>query len=231
LPTSGGRAVLGGPGIANRNLALLSKMFNLAETWQWRPPTTLRAVRELWARTANAILALAGVSARIDHRSLAAQGVDRLAQVHEGPNARAMHKRGARPKSRDRLDRANPYRKRKGGRVIRYTEIDKGQSRVEYNAAIKAAEKAGKDSRSTRERTAGPGPALRSRPAGRTILDLGAPETPSARTAPGRSVLSAQPLPPIPSAGSALLDRMMADQPTPLAAPRSDADRRKSRSR
>lgn len=34
---SGGRDVRGGPGTANRVLAQLSKMFNLAEVWGWRP--------------------------------------------------------------------------------------------------------------------------------------------------------------------------------------------------
>ena len=33
----GGSAVTGGPGAANRCLALVSKMFNLAERWGWRP--------------------------------------------------------------------------------------------------------------------------------------------------------------------------------------------------
>ena len=33
----GGATVTGGPGVANRCLALLSKMFNLAERWGWRP--------------------------------------------------------------------------------------------------------------------------------------------------------------------------------------------------
>ncbi len=33
----GGNVVTGGPGVANRCLALLSKMFNLAERWGWRP--------------------------------------------------------------------------------------------------------------------------------------------------------------------------------------------------
>ena len=33
-------AVLGGPGVANRCLALLSKMFNLAEIWGWRTENT-----------------------------------------------------------------------------------------------------------------------------------------------------------------------------------------------
>jgi hypothetical protein len=36
----GGAIVSGGPGVANRCLALLSKMFNLAERWDMRPDGT-----------------------------------------------------------------------------------------------------------------------------------------------------------------------------------------------
>lgn len=37
---SGGRDIRGGPGSANRVLGQLSKMFNLAEVWGWRPENT-----------------------------------------------------------------------------------------------------------------------------------------------------------------------------------------------
>lgn len=40
LAQRGGSAASGGPGVANRCLALLSKMFNLAEEWALRPPHT-----------------------------------------------------------------------------------------------------------------------------------------------------------------------------------------------
>ncbi len=36
----GGAVVSGGPGVANRCLALLSKMFNTAERWRWRSPAS-----------------------------------------------------------------------------------------------------------------------------------------------------------------------------------------------
>lgn len=104
-------------------------------------PTTLRMIRELWAQSANAALAKAGRSERIDHRRLVDQGQYRLPQVHEGPNVRAMHARGVKPVSRDRVVR-NPALRKKGTattRVVRYADIDFGQSRVDYNASLKTA--------------------------------------------------------------------------------------------
>ncbi|MEQ1716952.1 MAG: MobA/MobL family protein [Hyphomicrobium sp.] len=102
-------------------------------------PTTLQDIRLLWERCANAALDVAGRSERIDRRSLRDQGLHRRPQVHEGPNIQAMHRRGVRPRSRDRLLRANPFRRRGRGatRVVRYAEIDKGVTRVEYNLALK----------------------------------------------------------------------------------------------
>ncbi len=61
----------------------------------------VKAVRELWEHTANAALERAGVEARIDARSLQAQGVDREASQHLGPVASEMERRG---KASDRGD-------------------------------------------------------------------------------------------------------------------------------
>lgn len=106
-------------------------------------PTTLLKVRELWERCANAALEFAGRKERIDRRSLREQGVGRRPQVHEGPNIRAMHRRGFRPRSRDRVVRNSPFRRRGRSttRVVRYAEIDKGMTRVEYNASLKQPER------------------------------------------------------------------------------------------
>lgn len=51
------------------------------------------AVRELWAGLANCALEREGHAQRIDHRTLAAQGIDRPATVHLGPGAAAMERR------------------------------------------------------------------------------------------------------------------------------------------
>jgi hypothetical protein len=104
-------------------------------------PTTLRAIRELWELEANRSLEAAGRSERIDHRRLVDQGIYRLAQIHEGPNIRAMHERGAKPASKERVKRTRAMRK-KGTppvRVVRYPDIDRGRTRVDYNTALKSA--------------------------------------------------------------------------------------------
>jgi len=66
----------------------------------WRPGDRygavdqVQAVRELWEHTANTALERAGVDARIDARSLQAQGIDREATQHLGPAASEMERRG-----------------------------------------------------------------------------------------------------------------------------------------
>lgn len=104
-------------------------------------PLTVHRVRELWEELANAALARAGRSERIDRRRLIDQGSYRLAQVHEGPNIRAMHARGVRPVSKS-VDARNRALRKKGTpatRVVRYQEIDGGRTRVEYNAYVRDA--------------------------------------------------------------------------------------------
>ncbi len=54
----------------------------------------IEVIREQWAERANQALATSGYEERIDHRSLEAQGVDRMAQIHLGPTATAMERRG-----------------------------------------------------------------------------------------------------------------------------------------
>ena len=59
-----------------------------------KPKEWLEAVREKWARFANRALELAGFAERIDHRSLEAQQVERIPQIHLGPNVSKMMARG-----------------------------------------------------------------------------------------------------------------------------------------
>lgn len=89
-------------------------------------------LRELWEVTANAHLERAGLAERIDRRTLAAQGIDRKAQIHVGPKALAMEARGVRPVSKVR---------KQAGRVVRYPSIDLNlvhgqQTRPEQNRHI-----------------------------------------------------------------------------------------------
>ncbi|MFZ5826330.1 MAG: MobQ family relaxase [Bacillota bacterium] len=60
----------------------------------WNKPEVLEQWRERWASHANLALERAGREERIDHRSLAEQGSERLPQVHLGPHAAALERRG-----------------------------------------------------------------------------------------------------------------------------------------
>ena len=58
------------------------------------PKAWLEETRAAWAEQTNQALERAGHAVRIDHRSLEAQGSDRLPGLHVGPVAAAMEKRG-----------------------------------------------------------------------------------------------------------------------------------------
>jgi len=56
---------------------------------------TYKAIRERWGQVQNQALERAGVEARVDHRSLADQGIrDREPQVHRGPAVSGIEARG-----------------------------------------------------------------------------------------------------------------------------------------
>lgn len=122
-------------------------------------------MRELWENAGNLALERAGRPERIDRRTLEAQGIEREAQIHVGPKAKAMEARGAAAESRARTDHR--------GRVIDYPEIDQGRSRAERNAEIidLNAERA--------RRAAG----TRERPAEAAITQAVVRETPGERAA------------------------------------------------
>ncbi len=63
----------------------------------------LNHVRERWAALTNEALQAAGVEARVDHRSFAAQGVDRVPQPHIPYFAWQMERRGARSVVAERI--------------------------------------------------------------------------------------------------------------------------------
>ena len=67
------------------------------KTTALRSRAWFQATREAWAVHTNRALERAGHTARIDHRSLAEQGItDRLPGTHIGPNILAMERRGVR---------------------------------------------------------------------------------------------------------------------------------------
>jgi hypothetical protein len=57
---------------------------------------TYEGIRERWANVQNQALEQAGVEARVDHRSLAAQGIHREPEVHRGPAVSGIEARGER---------------------------------------------------------------------------------------------------------------------------------------
>ena len=57
---------------------------------------TLEDLRARWAQLCNEEFAEKGFDIRLDNRSYERQGVDKLAQIHEGPAVHAMEKKGVR---------------------------------------------------------------------------------------------------------------------------------------
>lgn len=74
----------------------------------------LEEAREEWADMQNSWLAGYGHDARVDHRSLSDQGIERPAQIHEEPTARAMEKKGIKTErgdlNRGRIQGAERYK-------------------------------------------------------------------------------------------------------------------------
>ena len=64
------------------------------KTTALHPKAWLAETRAAWAEQTNQALAEAGHEIRIDHRSYAAQGIERVPGVHLGPTVRAMEARG-----------------------------------------------------------------------------------------------------------------------------------------
>lgn len=61
-------------------------------------------LRERWAELTNERLHEAGIEARIDHRTLEAQGIDREPTIHLGPSVMGMERRGASSEVKKRVD-------------------------------------------------------------------------------------------------------------------------------
>ena len=65
--------------------------------------TEVTAIRERWADLVNEHLAEHGHAARIDHRSLDAQGIDREPTSHKGPAVTAIERRGEQARVSERI--------------------------------------------------------------------------------------------------------------------------------
>ena len=72
-------------GFGDKTRELDDRASGAAEVTRWR---------EVWADLTNSALERAGHSARVDHRTLKAQGIDREPTIHLGPAATAIERRG-----------------------------------------------------------------------------------------------------------------------------------------
>ncbi len=68
--------------------------FSRKKNRDWNRRQLIEKQREAWAVHTNKALELAGVSEKIDHRTLEEQGINRIPQIHLGAGVNAMMKRG-----------------------------------------------------------------------------------------------------------------------------------------
>ena len=68
--------------------------FKKKKNRDWNKRELLEKQREAWSAYANVALEKAGINERIDHRTLAEQGINRIPQIHLGSAVTAMMKRG-----------------------------------------------------------------------------------------------------------------------------------------
>ena len=102
---------------------------------EWNSKEQLETWRENWARTANRYLERHGHEARIDHRSLEAQGIDREPTQHLGPQASQMERAGE-PSERGDINRDIEARNRERERLqlearavgLKLTDAEREQS-------------------------------------------------------------------------------------------------------
>lgn len=121
----------------------------------WNQRDKVEALRVAWETTANQALARAGLAVRIDHRSLAAQGLDRAPEPKLGPEQTAMLRRGVTtPESAQVID-LRAYRARLGAveQAVERTQarvIDLTQARAAREAREREREQAAQRAREAR---------------------------------------------------------------------------------
>lgn len=104
--------------------------------------------RERWAELANTALDRAGHQARVDHRSLEAQGIERLPTVHMGPNAVQMERRNPdHPTERGDINR---QRKEANAKII---DLAEARKRIEAEREAQKAREMVQDVPQQREQT------------------------------------------------------------------------------
>ncbi len=75
---------------------------------EWNDKKLLEIWRREWANDVNYYLSMYDIDVRVDHRSLEAQGIERIPQIHLGPNVVQMEKHGIQT---DRGDQARAIEK------------------------------------------------------------------------------------------------------------------------
>lgn len=105
-------------------------------------------VRELFANMTNAALERAGQVARVDHRSLEAQGIDREASIHLGPAATAIERRG---ETSEKTQHHQERQREAEGKVAAMVAIAEAQAKA---AAEQAAAAAAREAEAQREAAA-----------------------------------------------------------------------------
>jgi len=124
--------------LVDRDIETGKRVLNLSDSTRDRQkkelpgPSAVEWVRERWEYHANAALERAGHDARIDRRTLEAQGIDREPQIHVGPRAQHIDTHVKRLDSKV-VPSPSP---RNPDRVIDYPMIDAGRTRRERNAEI-----------------------------------------------------------------------------------------------
>lgn len=92
--------------------------------------------RELFAQMTNAALEKAGHSARVDHRTLVAQGIeDREAGIHLGPTATAIERRG---EVSEKTQHHQARQREAAGKVAAMLAIAQAQAKAAEEAAAQA---------------------------------------------------------------------------------------------
>jgi hypothetical protein len=104
------------------------------KTLELRPKDWLLSVRREWSHEANKALEKAGHQVRIDHRTLAAQGIDREPTQHRGPALCAMLAKGVTPRQREGEQEAS----REHTEILRQQLAEARAQKAEVEAAISA---------------------------------------------------------------------------------------------
>ena len=117
------------------------------KTLELRPKDWLLSVRREWSHEANKALEKAGHQVRIDHRTLAAQGIDREPTQHRGPALCAMLAKGVTPRQREGEQEAS----REHTEILRQQLAEARAQKAEVEAAISAGKSWFKEQRMLRE--------------------------------------------------------------------------------